>query len=477
MYNEGLMNKFSILHISDLHKLEGTNYKALLQSLLTDKDTYVGAGVTIPKYVVVSGDLIHGGSTEDEIRRQYAETLGFLTEVTDEFLDGNKKRMLIVPGNHDVSFPHSKNSMIPEADEHKEQNLKLFWDRHPEIRWNWKDFSFYKIADKDEYEKRFNLFKAFYNDFYQGDRTYSEDPQFEAECYSFPEDRVTFALFNSCKQLDHLNDTAAIDDDAIVSVMPELRANYNRGYLNIAVWHHHFYGAPRETNYLDREVINKMSHSYIQMGLFGHQHISQIAEFYGGDLALGDSPDNQRVLLVSSGTLFGGKKELPDGRRRQYNVIEITQENGTAQIEIHVREDDNRSVDSKLPIWRMKQVGPTGSIKTNVKLKQMNERTILADILRTAQADNDYIRAYEQLQGFTTKDDFYMRIRSEIIRRIKDNRYLLDNLKPETDNDYMLLMTCAERENDAEAKARLKSDSKLQSMLTDKVLKEMYDRL
>ena len=288
---------------------------------------------------------------------------------------------------------------------------------------------------------------------------------------------MTFALFNSCKQLDHLNDTAAIDDDAIVSVMPELRANYNRGYLNIAVWHHHFYGAPRETNYLDREVINKMSHSYIQMGLFGHQHISQIAEFYGGDLALGDSPDNQRVLLVSSGTLFGGKKELPDGRRRQYNVIEITQENGTAQIEIHVREDDNRSVDSKLPIWRMKQVGPTGSIKTNVKLKQMNERTILADILRTAQADNDYIRAYEQLQGFTTKDDFYMRIRSEIIRRIKDNRYLLDNLKPETDNDYMLLMTCAERENDAEAKARLKSDPKLQSMLTDKVLKEMYDRL
>ena len=366
------MNKFSILHISDLHKLEGTNYKALLQSLLTDRDTYVGAGVTIPKYVVVSGDLIHGGSTEDEIRRQYAETLGFLTEVTDEFLDGNKKRMLIVPGNHDVSFPHSKNSMIPEADEHKEQNLKLFWDRHPEIRWNWKDFSFYKIADKDEYKKRFNLFKAFYNDFYQGERTYSEDPQFEAECYSFPEDRVTFALFNSCKQLDHLNDTAAIDDDAIVSVMPELRANYNRGYLNIAVWHHHFYGAPRETNYLDREVINKMSHSYIQMGLFGHQHISQIAEFYGGDLALGDSPDNQRVLLVSSGTLFGGKKELPDGRRRQYNVIEITQENGTAQIEIHVREDDNRSVDSKLPIWRMKQVGPTGSIKTNVKLKQMN---------------------------------------------------------------------------------------------------------
>ena len=170
----------------------------------------------MPKYVVVSGDLIHGGNTVDEIRKQYAETLDFLTDVTNYFLDGNKKRMLIVPGNHDVSFPHSKNSMIPDADEHKEQNIKLFWNRHPEIRWNWKDFLFYKIADKVEYEKRFNLFKAFYNDFYQGERTYPDDPQTEAECYSFPDDRVTFALFNSCKQLDHLNQQAYQTTTAVV---------------------------------------------------------------------------------------------------------------------------------------------------------------------------------------------------------------------------------------------------------------------
>ena len=70
-----------------------------------------------------------------------------------------------------------------------------------------------------------------------------------------------------------------------------------------------------------------------------------------------------------------------------------------------------------------------------------------------------------------------MKIRSEVIRGIKDNHYILENLKPETNNDYMLLMTCAERENDTEAKARLKNDPKLQGLLTDVVLKEMYDRL
>lgn len=471
------MTKFSILHISDLHKLEGTNYQGLLQSLLTDRDDYMAAGVPNPKYVVVSGDLIHGGDTVDEIRAQYSETKGFLEVIVNEFLDQDRKRILIVPGNHDVSFPHSRNSMVPDGDEHNKQNMELFGKRHPGIRWNWKNLSFYLIADGKLYDRRFDLFREFYNDFYQGERVYPDDPLQSAECYSFPDDKVTFALFNSCKGLDHLNDTADIDEDAIVSVTPQLRSAYNRGFLNIAVWHHHFYGSPRETNYLDREVINKMSHSYIQMGLFGHQHISQIAEFLGGDLALGESSDNQKILLVSSGTLFGGRKELPDGYKRQYNVIEVNIEGCVAQIEIHVREDDNHNVESKLPIWRPKPISATASIKARIKIKELEEREILADILRTATETGEYANAFLQLQEHKSFSAIYQSIRSKIIREIKDNRFLLDHLIPETKNDYMLLMACAERENDAKAKERLKSDSRLKAMLDDSIIKEQYDKL
>lgn len=56
-----MMSKYSILHISDLHKMEGTTYVALLQSLLTDRDNYVGKDLMSPRYFVVSRDLIHGG--------------------------------------------------------------------------------------------------------------------------------------------------------------------------------------------------------------------------------------------------------------------------------------------------------------------------------------------------------------------------------------------------------------------------------
>lgn len=471
------MKPFSILHISDLHKIEGTNYRTLLESLLTDKDSYQGLGIMDPKYVVVSGDLIHGGNTEDEIRQQYAETKVFLTGLVREFLNEDKSRILIVPGNHDISFPHSRNSMIPEPETNKISNSLYFRGNHPHIRWDWKDFSFYKISDDEQYKNRFDLFKEFYDDFYNGLRTYPDNPSLSAELYSFEDDKVSFALFNSCMQTDHLNDTAGIDEDAIVSIIPMLRSNYNRGFLNIAVWHHHFYGAPRETNYMDRELINKMSHSYIQIGLFGHQHISQVAEFYGGDLALGDSPENQRLLLISSGTLFGGKKEIPDGCRRQYNVIEVEKKNGIADIKIHVREDNNRSVSSKYPLWQPKYVGPKSCIVTCVKYRQMDERDELMDILRIAQRDGDYISAYKKLLDNPISGELYMNIRSEVIRNIKDNRFLLDNLDPITDKDFILLMSCAEKENDAEAKLLLKKNETLKAMLNDPILKEMYDRL
>lgn len=457
--------------------MEGTTYEALLQSLLTDRDVYIEKGVLPPKYIVVSGDLIHGGDTVDEIRRQYAEVTEFLNALVSEFLDNDRKRLLMVLGNHDVSFPHSRNSMTAEAAENKDANLKLFRERHPGIRWNWKELSFYKVADIPQYEERFNLFKEFYNGFYVGQRHYPDNIYGEAECYSFDDDRVTFTLFNSCHRLDHLNDTADINEDAIVNVTPKLRASYNSGYLNIAVWHHHFYGAPRETNYMDREVINMMSHCYVQMGLFGHQHLTQIAEFYGGDLSLGEAPDNQRILLVSSGTLFGGKKEIPEGYKRQYNVIEVDWQNGAAQIEIHVREDSNRNVESKLPIWSPKQISPTASIRTSVTLKHLDEHALLAGILRGAAESGDYIKAFEKLKELENTGVTNERIRSEILRGIKDNRYLLDNLVPRTKNDYMLLMACAECENDQRVKKQLKQDEHLLQLLEDPIIKEMYERL
>ena len=85
------MPKISILHISDLHKIPDTNYESLVQSLLDDRNSYTSEGVMSPNYIVVSGDIIQGGSTFEEIRGQYAEAKMFLNRLCHEFLSDYKE--------------------------------------------------------------------------------------------------------------------------------------------------------------------------------------------------------------------------------------------------------------------------------------------------------------------------------------------------------------------------------------------------
>lgn len=151
----------------------------------------------------------------------------------------------MVPGNHDVSFPHSRRSMTKLADDKNSEHFTLFKGGQSQIRWNWKDFSFYSIAERNQYNSRFELFKEFYNSFYAELRSFPNDGDSASDFISFPKDKIAFALFNSCCGLDHLYDTGNIAPEALTVLIPRLRSSYNEGFLNIAVWHHHYYGAPR----------------------------------------------------------------------------------------------------------------------------------------------------------------------------------------------------------------------------------------
>lgn len=61
------------------------------------------------------------------------------------------------------------------------------------------------------------------------------------------------------------------------------------------------------------------------------------------------------LLLISSGTLFGGEKQLLPGFRRQYNIIEIERQGLSSKIDvsINVREDNSRKVNSKIPFGHL----------------------------------------------------------------------------------------------------------------------------
>ena len=467
------MKKISILHISDLHKRPGTDYDSLFESLLNDRVLLQREGIQLPDYIVVSGDLIQGSEHFEEIEFQYREVRHFFDLLANDYLGGHKERILIVPGNHDVSRAASILCMEPQAEADYAINLKDFQLGDPLLRWNWQNHSFYRIIRPEIYLSRLNAYIQFYNDFYDGIRSWPKAAFGGASCIPFPKDGIAFTLFNSCNGLDHLNKAGDIDERAIVNVAHLLRSNYNSGLLNIAVWHHHLYGSPLQTNYLSRDRVQMMANSFVRLGLFGHQHLSQVAEFVDGNLAFEDVNHQDRILLVSSGTLFGSDKQLPTGCRRQYNVIELTINNGYADVKINVREDDNLNVGSKLPHWTIRRMNSSGYIATTVYFKEMTPDEEYLQLMRYVNSSHDYVYGFEQAAHLHISEKERRGLQQQYLKQIKDNRYILDRLQPQTVNDYMLYISCALAEGDIEIMRSLLSDEHLKTLQDDTILSEM----
>src|SRR5438034_264362 len=173
--------KLGLLHISDLHKEPGAELTnpALLNSLERDRERYSSDEPLIvsPAIIIVSGDLIYGVSADhpkaqEELTRQYADAEKFLIGLCDSFVGGDRRRIILIPGNHDVSFYATMRSM-------RELTLKTgkapghtvvdqLFTLNSSLRWDWKSLSFYEITDASRYEARFASFGDFYEKFYEG---------------------------------------------------------------------------------------------------------------------------------------------------------------------------------------------------------------------------------------------------------------------------------------------------------------------
>ncbi len=437
--------KYSILHISDIHKIPEVKYDPLVQSLRRDFDSYtVNEGIIEPSFVVVSGDLIQGAYTENEIRNQYNDVESFLNSICEVFLQNDRNRLIIVPGNHDVSRVATMSSMNPATRDYK-LCKESFFSGARDIRWNWDEHQFYEITDADAYNKRFDLFVDFYNRFFEGIREYPTKIEEQAYVVINHDYKVCFACFNSCNHLDHLCDTGCISDDALAFIGKELTDCHNSGYLNIGVWHHHFYGRPMETNYMDRDFLNDLLSCNINMGLFGHQHYSQVAEEYS-DLLLCKDDSVQKMLLVSSGTLFGGKKVLAENCHRQYNVIEVEHENGFAHIDINIREDFNPKKDNKIPHWRVKPLpNSTNKIHYDITLRKLSVEKLILLVERQCKEDGDYIKACESIKQISSKMGIdLMPLFKNYLKEVKNYDYVYANVgKVNSVEDAMLKIVAA----------------------------------
>lgn len=358
------MNKtVSIMHISDLHRSRDSHVSnsSLLSSLLNDIERYSSETpkIIIPNVIIVSGDIIRGSVSKDnseiEIQDQYNEASKFLNNLVTEVLEEDKERIIIVPGNHDIDWYTSKQSMnliVDDQIKDSEGRLKsgVFEDTintHSDMRWSWSDLKFYKVVNKVLYEKRLKYFIDFYNSFYENKRTYSLVTAEQFDVFDMPELGISVVGFNSCYNSDHLNKAGAIHPDCIAESNIAMKKLKRKGRLLLAVWHHNTKGMPYSNDYIDSSFLKNLIDSDIKLGFHGHQHKTEIIHEENNVF------EQKNITVFSSGTLCGGPKELPTGYNRQYNIINILnndKDNKVLDVVLHSREKTAASSFDN-PVW------------------------------------------------------------------------------------------------------------------------------
>lgn len=440
-----MKSHISILHISDLHKAVNDNYQNLMVSLKYDCEKYTQhENIKKPDIVVVSGDIIKGGS-DNEIAQQYSESTAFLTDVVNYFLDGNKERIIIIPGNHDIDWNVSKSSMRKiELDLDRESIVKYYLSGSSKYRWSWNELCFYQISDKQMYNNRFGHFIEFYNSFYDGDRNFSTNTDEQYQIYDYPEFNISFIAFNSCYENDHLNYAGKINPTCITKASGNLRILHEKGRLLIAVWHHNTSGQPFENNYLDRRILGAMIDQNIMIGLHGHQHVCGIVNEFKSVF------DEKKIVILSSGTLYGYKESLPHGSSRQYNIIEIknTEEEQRRQykITVHSREDVDNDL-FEIPQWNKGRIDKTHNSSWSTMIDQPmvhDIRISLSKIMEEAERTGDFNSAVKELKYLNLKDLSVRKVLVDYLDKIQDNGLTCELLmEPQNNEESIILMNSA----------------------------------
>ena len=300
---------------------------------------------------MVSGDLVEGLSLGSDaypegLTLQYQEVAELLGTLSEEFLDGDRSQIVIVPGNHDVDWNGVRGS-FEITDPEPSVWLRSIEEVEAGYRWSWKDRQAFRISNVDRYEDRFDHFNQMYKEFYRDVHLdYPVDPGRPWNLFNLDHGNIVVAAFNSCVINDCFSDLGHIRSKDLADCHLEMRRRAKPGCLPISVWHHGVAGAQLQSDYVGPEVIKQMIDKGFRIGLHGHQHDSTYVpvELF--------TSTKETMAVIGAGSLCSGPKALPHGVNRRYNIIYVDQERRTGQV--HVREMNQPT------IWGPGQLAESG---------------------------------------------------------------------------------------------------------------------
>jgi 3',5'-cyclic AMP phosphodiesterase CpdA len=286
-----------ILHLSDLHCTtsdQATIWYSQLAADLRDQ------GVDHLDALVVSGDL-----TERAAPAEYAAARRFLEQLMAGF-GLAPRQVVLVPGNHDVSWPLAEQAY--RLHRRKQYTGALVPGRYVE-----RDGGIVEVRDEDAYRARLAPFA----DLYRAIKGAEYPLPFEAQ--GIVDELADLGLcilgFNSAWETDpYFRDRASIHPEALASALLRLPPA-PADQLRIAVFHHPIHGG-EDSRLRDAAFLQQLAVHGFRLALHGHVHRAD-SELYRYDRTEG----GRRIDVVAAGTFGASTREWVPGYPLQYNLL------------------------------------------------------------------------------------------------------------------------------------------------------------
>jgi 3',5'-cyclic AMP phosphodiesterase CpdA len=315
------VNVKKVLQISDLHISKQNAH------LFDERWNRAGRWLKGPfDFIVVSGDIADKADASD-----YECALARLRKLVPLVKDGDRARIVIVPGNHDVSWADAVGEELTAKQiEDEREVLKGLLDAGPASPATYNrrfEHSFRgptKVwAPQDvPYTQRFSAFAKFLDQFY-GLELDSPHRRFDASSYDsrwhwsahvFRKDKLAFFGLSSCLINDKHSRAGAICDNAIAEVHKHA-VEHAEGLRKVAVWHHGLVSPRGRADYVSRFELKNLADKEFSLGLHGHTHHEErkyLRGAYHGDL-----------LVLGTGSFSAAQPELEAGTYNQFSIIEL----------------------------------------------------------------------------------------------------------------------------------------------------------
>ena len=331
-----------ILHLSDLHFTIESKVPVLLQPLIDDLRYELGLKKL--DYLVVSGDFT------DKCRIGTPEVVEvvnhFLRDLMAAFLL-TPEQVIIVPGNHDCNCDHDE-----FFDVKKEGEGQVYPDTA------FKEYGYVNLR-KDNYRDRFKGFADFYNNFYQGQRTYTLDPERQFDLFRFEDTGLTFLGLNSAWQIDCFNmKKASLNESAVGCALLEGKP---RG-LGIVVVHHAINTDARRSEW---GMISRMGLAGYRILLHGDVHETR-------DWIWDHQDPKQAMYIFGAGTFGARASDRGESTPRMYTLLKV---NRSLSELVVVRRKQNSPQDQFEGHYVRGHNSYTYSLKTDKNLKPSRPRT------------------------------------------------------------------------------------------------------